>query len=68
EFIVFIDADCVPEEDCLPGLLAHFADPEVGAVAPRILGHRAPGRSFLHRYEHARSPIDMGAKPSPVRP
>src|SRR4029077_1269884 len=45
----------------------HFADPGVGAVAPRIVpaGH---GRTWLARYEGASSTLDMGHRASIVRP
>lgn len=32
ELLVFLDADCVPQEGCLEALLAPFADPEVAGV------------------------------------
>ncbi len=67
EFVAFLDSDCVPVPGWLAGLLPHFADPAVGAVAPRIVPHQA-GRSWLARYEGASSTLDMGARPSVVRP
>jgi mycofactocin system glycosyltransferase len=57
----------VPRPGWLDGLLPHFADPAVGAVAPRIVPHQA-GTSWLARYEGASSTLDMGARPSIVRP
>ena len=67
EFVAFLDSDCVPEPGWLDRLLPHFADPAVGAVAPRIVPHQA-GTSWLARYEGASSTLDMGARPSIVRP
>ncbi len=67
EFVAFLDSDCVPAPGWLAGLLPHFADPAVGAVAPRIVPHRA-GTGWLARYEGASSTLDMGARPSVVRP
>ena len=67
ELVAFLDSDCVPEPDWLDRLLPHFADPAVGAVAPRIVPHKA-GTSWLARYEGASSTLDMGARPSIVRP
>lgn len=67
EFVAFLDSDCVPRGGWLAGLLAHFADPAVGAVAPRIVPHEA-GISWLARYEGASSTLDMGARASIVRP
>ncbi len=67
ELVAFLDSDCVPEAGWLDRLLPHFADPAVGAVAPRIVPHEA-GASWLARYEGASSTLDMGARPSIVRP
>ena len=36
--VAFVDSDCVPRPGWLTPLLRHFADPAVGAVAPRISG------------------------------
>jgi mycofactocin glycosyltransferase len=66
-FVAFLDSDCVPEPGWLRRLLPHFADPAVGAVAPRIVPHQE-GMTWLGRYEGASSTLDMGARPSIVRP
>jgi mycofactocin glycosyltransferase len=65
--VAFLDSDCVPTVGWLDRLLPHFRDPAVGAVAPRIVPHEA-GTSWLARYEGASSTLDMGARPSIVRP
>jgi mycofactocin glycosyltransferase len=65
--VAFLDSDCVPGAGWLGALLPHFADPAVGAVAPRIVPHEA-GRTWLARYEGASSTLDMGRRPSIVRP
>jgi len=65
--VAFLDSDCVPGVGWLDALLPHFADPAVGAVAPRIVPHE-PGRTWLARYEGASSTLDMGQRPSIVRP
>jgi len=65
--VAFVDSDCVPGPGWLDALLPHFADPAVGAVAPRIVPD-APGRTWLARYEGASSTLDMGTRPSIVRP
>ena len=65
--VAFLDSDCVPGPGWLDGLLPHFADPAVGAVAPRIVPDE-PGRTWLARYEGASSTLDMGARASIVRP
>jgi mycofactocin glycosyltransferase len=67
DLVAFLDSDCVPRPGWLDRLLPHFADPAVGAVAPRIVPHSG-GRTWLARYEGASSTLDMGARPSIVRP
>jgi mycofactocin system glycosyltransferase len=72
KLVAFLDSDCVPSAGWLDAILPHFADPAVGAVAPRILPHE-PGRTaaergWIARYEGASSTLDMGARPSIVRP
>ncbi|WP_053226738.1 glycosyltransferase [Solirubrobacter soli] len=65
-FVAFLDSDTLPTAGWLEPLLAHFADPRVGAVAPRV---RVPaGRSALARYEAVRSPLDLGPDPGIVGP
>ena len=66
-FVAFLDSDCVPRRGWLEKLLPHFTDPAVGAVAPRIVPH-AEGAGWLARYEGASSTLDMGTRPSIVRP
>jgi len=66
-FVAFLDSDCVPRPGWLDGLLPHFSDPAVGAAAPRIVPHES-GPGWLARYEGASSTLDMGARPSVVRP
>jgi mycofactocin system glycosyltransferase len=65
--VAFLDSDCVPGPGWLDALLPHFADPALGAVAPRIVPHEA-GRTWLARYEGASSTLDMGQRSSVVRP
>jgi mycofactocin system glycosyltransferase len=67
DLVAFLDSDCVPQPGWLEGLLPHFTDPAVGAVAPRIVPAQA-GSGWLARYEGASSTLDMGARPSVVRP
>jgi mycofactocin system glycosyltransferase len=47
-------------------LLAHFADPLVGAVAPRIVG--AADDSWAGRYTRERGSLDLGELPARVAP
>ena len=65
--VAFVDSDCVPRPGWLPPLLRHFADPAVGAVAPRIVALEQ-GAAWLARYEDVRSALDMGPVESIVRP
>ena len=67
DIVAFLDSDCVPRPGWLEKLLPHLADPAVGAVAPRIVPHENGG-GWLARYEGASSSLDMGARPSIVRP
>lgn len=48
EFIVFLDADCVPEKGWLKTLLGGFKDESVGCVAGEILPPEP--EIFLHQY------------------
>ena len=67
--VVFVDSDIVLDEDTVPTLLRHFADPRVGLAAPRITGlHTPEAASWLGRYEQTRSSLDLGAHPALVRP
>jgi mycofactocin system glycosyltransferase len=72
ELVAFLDSDCVPAAGWLDAILPHFADPVVGAVAPRIVPHEpartSAGRGWIARYEGVSSTLDMGARPSIVRP
>lgn len=64
ELVCFCDSDL---DDIPPNLLdltAHFADPLVGAVAPRIGVTKASGP--LAAYESCSSPLDLGSNPSDV--
>ena len=67
-YIAFVDAEVEASPGWLDELLAHFADPTVGAVAPRVrsMAGRAPG--WLASYEAVRSSLDLGPVPSGVRP
>ena len=64
-FVAFLDADCDPADDWLAVLVRHFADPQVAAVAPRVL---STGAGQIGAYEATRSPLDLGTREAPVRP
>jgi mycofactocin system glycosyltransferase len=67
--VVFLDADCEPTPGWLAALLPHFADPAVGAVAPRVRSRPGPDTSpRLAAYEGLRSALDLGPREAPVRP
>jgi mycofactocin system glycosyltransferase len=67
--VAFVDAGCEPEAGWLEPLVAHFGDPHLALVAPRIVATpdaaRAPGA--IARYEVARSPLDLGPEAGPIR-
>ncbi|MCY3925763.1 MAG: glycosyltransferase [bacterium] len=65
--MVFLDADVEVTPGWLAPLLAHFADPAVAAIAPRVRARAADG-STLDRFERHCSPLDMGPLPSIVSP
>lgn len=65
--VAFVDADCVLTPGWLAVLTAHFDDPQVAAVAPRITARADPGTAdVLARYQGARSALDMGPRPELV--
>ena len=67
--VAFLDANCEPEPGWLDLPLPHFTDPQVGAVAPRIVA--AAGRGVpvgLAAYEAVSSPLDLGRRETIVRP
>ena len=67
--VAFLDAGCEPRAGWLEPLLAHFGDPLVAVVAPRIIGSDAPPpQTLLARYEAVRSPLDQGDEPARVVP
>jgi len=64
-YVAFVDSDCRPAPGWLAPLLAHLADPDVHAVAPRIID--APGDGWLAAFEAARSPLDLRDRAAGVR-
>ncbi len=63
--VAFVDDDVELPDGWLDPLLAHFVDPRLALVAPRV---RSPGSdSTLARYEHASSPLDLGPEPARIR-
>ncbi|MCK9247361.1 MAG: mycofactocin biosynthesis glycosyltransferase MftF [Solirubrobacteraceae bacterium] len=64
--VAFVDSDCEAPPRWIDPLLAHLADPEVAAVAPRVRGVAGPGAAG--RWAAARSPLDLGPRPGAVAP
>ena len=64
--VAFVDSDCIVSHHWLDELGAHFFDPRVALVAPRVTVSSAS--SWLGRYEAARSPLDMGPEDGLVAP
>ena len=62
EIVALLDSDTVPQPGWLEPLLAHFNDPEVDIVAPRIVPLRDRG------YEARHSPLDRGPDAARVVP
>lgn len=56
DLVAFLDSDCVAPPGWVAALGAHFIDPLVAAVAPRVVGDR-PG-----------SVLDLGTRSGPVAP
>ncbi len=68
EVVAFLDSDVVPPQGWPDSLLAHFADPVVGAVAPRVVPLATSQPGTVASYAAARSPLDLGAAEALVRP
>lgn len=67
EYVVFVDSDVVINQDTIPTLLTHFADPKVAVCVPRIRGLNQE-TSWIGRYENARSSLDLGASAGAIKP
>jgi len=68
DLIAFLDSDCVPPEDWVDSLARHFADPLVGAVAPRIVPVGAPAATAVASYTTVCGSLDLGPHPARVLP
>ncbi len=69
ELVAFVDSDCRVGPEWLDALTPMFADPRLGAVAPRVRpGSAATSTrpSVLERYSAGRSALDMGPESSEV--
>jgi mycofactocin system glycosyltransferase len=71
DLVAFVDSDCSPADGWLEGLTWLFDDPDLGAVAPRVVavppavGRRARA---IDRFAAAHSPLDLGPDPGEVGP
>lgn len=65
--VAFLDADCLPEPGWAQRLGRFFSDPQLVAIAARVVPVGAGGGT-LDAYETARSPLDLGGAAAPVRP
>ncbi|HVT64763.1 MAG TPA: mycofactocin biosynthesis glycosyltransferase MftF [Mycobacteriales bacterium] len=65
DLIAFVDSDCRVPADWLERLAGHFADPAVGAVAPRVVPVR---RDASTRYRHRCGLLDLGPDEARVQP
>lgn len=59
-YVAFVDSDARVDAADIARLVAHFDDPRVAAVAPRIRPTTPKNRK--------RSPLDLGVRPANVRP
>jgi mycofactocin system glycosyltransferase len=64
--VALVDSDALIGGVALAAMTAHFADPSVGAVAPRVRARGA--QRWTQRYLHARGPLDLGGQEAMVRP
>ena len=65
-FIAFVDDDTTVTAHQLLSLTSYFTDESVDVVAPRVAS--TPGESRVAEYESFHSPLDLGNRPSVVRP
>jgi mycofactocin system glycosyltransferase len=69
ELVALVDSDCTAEGVWLEALTPMFADPDLGAAAPRVRPRRhGAAPSVLDRFADARSPLDMGRERGEVGP
>jgi mycofactocin system glycosyltransferase len=69
DLVAFVDSDCVVEAGWLDRLMDEFADPLVGAVAPRVIPVSPAGATnTLAYFALARCPLDLGSEEGLVGP
>jgi mycofactocin system glycosyltransferase len=68
-YVAFVDSDVEATAATITGLCAHFADPLVAAVAPRVRGIARTGRvRWFQQYDELSMSLDLGDRQSLVRP
>jgi mycofactocin system glycosyltransferase len=68
ELVAFVDSDCTVSPGWLDGLTWLFADPEIGAVAPRVVPAARATRRAVDRFARDHSPLDLGPDEGEVGP
>ncbi len=66
-FVAFVDTDVTTSSGWLQPLLAHFADPRVALVAPRVCT-ASGGSALVDGYERRRGSLDLGTQEGRVAP
>jgi mycofactocin system glycosyltransferase len=68
-YVAFVDSDVEATAATVVGLCAHFADPSVAAVAPRVRGVARSDRvRWFERYDELSMSLDLGDEQALVRP
>ncbi len=68
-YVAFVDSDVEATAATITGLCAHFADPSVAAVAPRVRGVARSDRvRWFERYDELSMSLDLGDEQALVRP
>ncbi|MFJ7213268.1 mycofactocin biosynthesis glycosyltransferase MftF [Amycolatopsis sp. NPDC098790] len=66
ELVAFVDSDCVAPGDWTEALAAHFADPLLAAIAPRV--RPLAKNTTAGRYTNVAGSLDLGDRPARVAP
>ena len=66
EFVAFLDSDCVATDGWIGALAAHFADPLVAAVAPRVVA--LPSGTPAGQYAETNGSLDLGDREARCAP
>ncbi|MEO5722793.1 MAG: mycofactocin biosynthesis glycosyltransferase MftF [Ilumatobacteraceae bacterium] len=65
--VAFVDTDVCMPANWLDPLLAHFSDPRVALVAPRVLS-AAGGSPLVDQFEEVHGSLDLGGSPARIAP